>query len=203
MAKAKKEAKLEAPVTMFDSMMQRFNVAAKKVRLTDQFVKILTSPRKEIRVNLPVMMDNGRVKTFEAYRVIHSTALGPSKGGIRYAMDVDHDEVRTLAAWMTWKCAVANLPYGGAKGGIKCNPKEMSDGELERLTRAYTVALADVFGEEKDVPAPDMGTSKREMAWIADTFSKFHGRSIPAVVTGKPITLGGSCLLYTSDAADD
>jgi glutamate dehydrogenase (NAD(P)+) len=138
------------------------------------------------------MMVKGTLQVFQGYRVIHSTALGPSKGGIRYAMDVDIDEVKALAAWMTFKCAIANIPYGGAKGGIQCDPKKLSVGELERLTRAYTSAMSDIFGVDKDIPAPDMGTGKREMAWIVDTFSKIHGEDSPGVVTGKPLTLGGS-----------
>jgi len=142
--------------------------------------------------NIPVTMDDGTIQVFEAYRVIHSDHLGPSKGGIRYSMDVNLDEVKALAAWMTWKCAIVNIPYGGAKGGIKCNPRSMSKGELERLTRAYTVAMKDVFGPESDIPAPDMGTGPQEMAWIVDEYSKLKGQNSWAVVTGKPIVLGGS-----------
>ena len=137
-------------------------------------------------------MDNGKVQVFEGYRIVHSTYLGPSKGGIRYAPDVNDDEVKALAAWMTYKCAVAGLPYGGAKGGITCDPRKMSVGELERMTRAYTSAMAEVFGPNKDIPAPDMGTGKREMAWIVDEYSKIRREYLPGVVTGKPITLGGS-----------
>lgn len=137
-------------------------------------------------------MDDGRMEVFQGYRIIHSTHLGPSKGGIRYAMDVDMDEVKALAAWMSFKCAIANIPYGGAKGGVTCNPREMSIGELERLTRAYTRAMSDVFGVDKDIPAPDMNTGKKEMAWIVDEYAKIKGHLEPGVVTGKPITLGGS-----------
>jgi glutamate dehydrogenase (NAD(P)+) len=137
-------------------------------------------------------MDSGEIKTFEGYRVIHSTILGPSKGGIRFDPDVNLDEVRALAAWMTWKCAVVDIPYGGAKGGVACNPREMSAGEIERLMRAYTTALLDVFGPDQDIPAPDMGTGPREMAWLMDEYSKSKGMTVPAVVTGKPLVLGGS-----------
>jgi glutamate dehydrogenase (NAD(P)+) len=137
-------------------------------------------------------MDDGTIQVYEGYRVVHSVHLGPSKGGIRYSMDVHLDEVKALAAWMTWKCAVVNIPYGGAKGGIKCDPRSMSKGELERLTRGYTLAMKDVFGEDKDIPAPDMGTGQQEMAWILDEFSKIRGQNSWGVVTGKPLVLGGS-----------
>jgi glutamate dehydrogenase (NAD(P)+) len=137
-------------------------------------------------------MDNGKIQVFEGYRIVHSTVLGPSKGGIRYAMDVNQDEVMALSAWMSFKCAVANLPYGGAKGGIKCDPRTMSVGELERMTRAYASSMKDVFGVNKDIPAPDMGTSGREMAWILDEFNKVTGEDSPGVITGKPIVIGGS-----------
>jgi glutamate dehydrogenase (NAD(P)+) len=143
-------------------------------------------------VSLPITMDSGKIQVFEGIRVIHSNILGPAKGGIRFAPDVHLDEVRALAAWMTWKCAVVDIPYGGAKGGVRCNPREMSKGEIERLVRAYTMAMIDVFGPDKDIPAPDMGTGPREMAWLMDEYSKAHGMTIPAVVTGKPLVLGGS-----------
>jgi glutamate dehydrogenase (NAD(P)+) len=178
--------------SMFDSVLARLDSAAKLFGLSDEVRGMLRHPQKEVKVSLPINMDNGQVQVFEGYRTIHSTALGPSKGGIRYAMDVNSDEVNALAAWMTFKCAIANLPYGGGKGGIKCDPKVMSVGELERLTKAYALAMMDVFGENRDIPAPDMGTSKREMAWIVDTYSKIMGQHCPGVVTGKPITLGGS-----------
>lgn len=178
--------------SMFDAVLARLDVAAKIVGLSDDVANILRHPKKEVKVSLPVMMDSGKLEVFEGYRTVHSTHLGPSKGGIRYAMDVNNDEVRALAAWMTFKCAIANLPYGGAKGGIKCDPKKMSVGELERLTRAYTATMVDVFGVNKDIPAPDMGTGKKEMAWLLDTFNRHVGEDSPGVVTGKPITLGGS-----------
>ncbi|MGA1494432.1 MAG: Glu/Leu/Phe/Val family dehydrogenase [Rhodothermales bacterium] len=137
-------------------------------------------------------MDTGKIKMFEGYRVIHSDILGPSKGGIRYAPDVNLDEVKALASWMTWKCAIVDVPFGGAKGGVICNPREMSGTELERLTRRYAANLADVFGPDKDIPAPDMNTNEQIMAWILDTYSMSVKRTEPAVVTGKPIALGGS-----------
>lgn len=176
----------------FESMMSRFDVAAQILGLDPSTYNVLKTPTKQVIVSLPITMDNGQVRVFEGYRVIHSNILGPAKGGIRYAMDVNIDEVKALAAWMTWKCAVVDIPYGGAKGGITCDPRSMSAGEIERLTRAYTMALLDVFGPDKDIPAPDMGTSQREMAWLMDEFSKAHGTTITAVVTGKPLVLGGS-----------
>jgi glutamate dehydrogenase (NAD(P)+) len=176
----------------FESMMSRFDIAAQILGLDTPTYNVLKSPTKQIIVSLPITMDNGEIKVFEGYRVIHSNILGPAKGGIRYALDVHIDEVKALAAWMTWKCAVVDIPYGGAKGGITCDPRSMSAGELERLTRAYTLAMIDVFGPDKDIPAPDMGTSQREMAWLMDEFSKAHGTTITAVVTGKPLVLGGS-----------
>ncbi len=176
----------------FDSMMSRFDVAAKLLNLSDELYNVLKSPAKQVIVSLPVTMDNGKIEVFEGYRVVHNINLGPSKGGIRYSMDVHLDEVKALAAWMTWKCAVSNIPFGGGKGGIKCDPRKMSANELERLTRAYTRAMIDVFGPEKDIPAPDMGTGPREMAWLMDQYSKLVGFSSPAVVTGKPLVLGGS-----------
>jgi len=176
----------------FESMMFRFDEAARIIGLDDEVYNVLKSPARQVIVSLPVTMDNGKIEVFTGYRVVHSTVLGPSKGGIRYDMDVTLDEVKALAAWMTWKCAVVDIPYGGAKGGIICNPRKMSAGELERLTRAYTSALVDVFGPDRDIPAPDMGTGPREMAWIMDEFSKAQGKTVNAVITGKPLVLGGS-----------
>jgi glutamate dehydrogenase/leucine dehydrogenase len=175
-----------------ESMMSRFHRAAQILGLDDETYNVLKSPDKQVIVSLPVTMDNGSVKVFEGIRVIHSTILGPSKGGIRYDMDVTLDEVRALAAWMTWKCAVVDIPYGGAKGGVKCNPRHMSKGEIERLTRAYTAAMVDVFGPDRDIPAPDMGTGPQEMAWLMDEYSRTKGMTVNAVVTGKPLVLGGS-----------
>ena len=175
-----------------ESMMERFNIAAEKLGLSDEVYNVLKNPAKQVIVSLPITMDNGKIQVFEGIRVIHSNILGPAKGGIRFAPDVHLDEVRALAAWMTWKCAVVDIPYGGGKGGVRCNPREMSKGEIERLVRAYTMAMIDVFGPDKDIPAPDMGTGPREMAWLMDEYSKAHGMTIPAVVTGKPLVLGGS-----------
>lgn len=191
-ARYKEPAPIKDHLNPLDSMMERFSEAAQKLGLDESTYMALKSPEKTVAVSLPVTMDNGKIKVFEGYRVIHSANLGPSKGGIRYAMSVTLDEVKALAAWMTWKCAVVGIPYGGAKGGIKCEPREMSTGELERLTRAYTCAMFDLFGPEKDIPAPDMGTNQQTMAWIMDEYSKIKGVSSPAVVTGKPLVLGGS-----------
>ena len=176
----------------FESMMSRFDLASQTLGLDDEIYNVLKSPVKQVIVSLPVTMDDGTIKVFEGYRIIHSNILGPSKGGIRLDPDVNIDEVKALAAWMTWKCAVVDIPYGGAKGGITCNPREMSKGEVERLIRAYTSALLEVFGPDKDIPAPDMGTGPEEMAWLMDEYSRAHGMTINAVVTGKPIVLGGS-----------
>lgn len=176
----------------FESMMSRFEIAAEHLGLDQEVYDVLKTPAKQVIVSLPVSMDDGSIKVFEGYRVIHSTILGPSKGGIRYDLDVNIDEVKALAAWMTWKCAVVDIPYGGAKGGIKCNPRDMSAGEVERLTRAFTQAMIDVFGKDRDIPAPDMGTGPREMAWMMDQYSRNQGMTINSVVTGKPIVLGGS-----------
>lgn len=178
--------------SMFEAVLARLDVAAKLMNMSEDVATILRSPVKQVKVALPVMMDSGKIEVFEGYRIVHSTILGPSKGGIRYAMDVNQDEVMALAAWMSFKCAVANLPYGGAKGGIKCDPRNMSVGELERLTRAYAMSMKDVFGVNKDIPAPDMGTAGREMAWILDEFNKITGEDSPGVITGKPIVIGGS-----------
>ena len=179
-------------VSMFDSVLARLDEAAKLMNLSPEISEVLRSPVKQIKVSLPVSMDNGKIQVFKGYRTVHSTHLGPSKGGIRYAMDVNADEVMALAAWMSFKCAVANLPYGGAKGGIKCDPRSMSVGELERLSRAYAQSMKDVFGVNKDIPAPDMGTSGRDMAWILDELNKVTGEDSPGIITGKPIALGGS-----------
>ena len=175
-----------------ESMMSRFDAAAELLDISEEMYYILKVPARQVIVGLPITMDNGSIRVFEGYRVIHSTILGPSKGGIRLDPGVHLDEVRALAAWMTWKCAVVDIPYGGAKGGIACNPREMSAGEIERLIRAYTVQMLDVFGVDKDIPAPDMGTGPREMAWIVDEYSKAKGMTVNGVVTGKPLVLGGS-----------
>lgn len=184
--------KTPAHDSMFDAVLARLDAAADLMKLDENVAKVLRNPQKLVKVSLPVMMDNGTVEVFEAYRCVHSTVLGPSKGGIRYAMDVNQDEVMALSAWMSFKCAVANLPYGGGKGGVKCDPRKMSVGELERMTRAYTRSMADVFGVNRDIPAPDMGTSGREMAWLVDEYNKITREDSPGVTTGKPVGIGGS-----------
>ena len=176
----------------FEAMMSRFHVASQILGLEDEIYNVLKNPARQVIVSLPVTMDDGTIRVFEGYRVIHSTILGPSKGGIRFDPAVNLDEVKALAAWMTWKCAVVDIPYGGAKGGVACNPLEMSAGEIERLMRAYTLTMVDVFGPDKDIPAPDMGTGPREMAWLMDQYSRMQGMTVNSVVTGKPIVLGGS-----------
>ena len=176
----------------FESMMSRFRIAAQKLGLSDEIYNVLKTPDKQVIVSLPVTMDDGTLKVFEGYRIIHSTILGPSKGGVRYDKNVTIDEMKALAAWMTWKCAIVDIPYGGAKGGIRCNPREMSAGEIERLTRVYTTAMSNVFGPDRDIPAPDIGTGQREMAWMMDQYSRQQGITVNSVVTGKPIILGGS-----------
>ncbi|HLF35930.1 MAG TPA: Glu/Leu/Phe/Val dehydrogenase [Cyclobacteriaceae bacterium] len=176
----------------FESMMLRFQIASRKLGLSDEIYNVLKTPDKQVIVSLPVTMDDGSLRVFEGYRVIHSDILGPSKGGVRFDMNVTIDEVKALAAWMTWKCAVVDIPYGGAKGGVRCNPRQMSAGEIERLTRAYTTALSNVFGPDRDIPAPDIGTGQREMAWMMDQYSRQQGMTVNSVVTGKPIILGGS-----------
>lgn len=176
----------------FDAMQARFDLAAVRLGLDPNLLGILRSCEREITISIPVVMDDGAVQIFEGYRVQHSTARGPAKGGIRYATNVSRDEVRALAAWMTWKCAVVNVPFGGGKGGVICDPFKMSRGELERLTRRYIAGIMDLLGPDRDVPAPDMGTDGQVMSWIMDTWS-MHTRSYtPAIVTGKPIGLGGS-----------
>jgi glutamate dehydrogenase (NAD(P)+) len=185
-----------APITdrenPFESMMSRFHIASQALGLNDEVYNVLKNPVKQVIVSLPITMDDGSIRVFEGYRVIHSNILGPSKGGIRYDMGVNIDEVKELAAWMTWKCAVVDIPYGGAKGGIRCNPRQMSSGEIERLTRSYTQEMFSIFGPDRDIPAPDMGTGPKEMAWIMDEYSRANGMTINAVVTGKPLVLGGS-----------
>jgi len=176
----------------FESMMERFRFAAEILQLDDGLFQYLASPVKQVIVSIPVVMDTGKIQGFEGYRVIHDNVLGPSKGGIRFAPDVNLNEVKALAAWMTWKCSVVNVPFGGAKGGVRCNPKELSLGELERLTRRYTANMLEVFGPDRDIPAPDMNTNEQVMAWIMDTYSMNAQRTEKAVVTGKPIILGGS-----------
>ena len=176
----------------FESMMERFEIAAKKLGLDEGTYNYLKSPVKQVITAVPVIMDDGNIDVFEGYRVIHNDILGPSKGGIRFAPDISLDEMKALAAWMTWKCAIVNIPFGGAKGGIKCDPSKLSIHELERLTRRYTANLLDVFGPERDIPAPDMNTNEQTMAWIMDTYSMHSKKAVTGVVTGKPMILGGS-----------
>jgi glutamate dehydrogenase (NAD(P)+) len=176
----------------FQAMMERFDVAAEILELKPGFYEYLCRPARIHIVAVPVVMDSGQIRVFDGYRVIHNNVLGPSKGGIRFAPDVSLGEVKALAAWMTWKCAVVDVPFGGGKGGVVCNPKDMSPGELERLTRRYTAELIDVFGPDRDIPAPDMNTNEQIMAWILDTYSMHARRTENAVVTGKPVGLGGS-----------
>src|SRR5215813_13832782 len=184
-----REIKEENP---FESMMERFDRAAQLLDLDPDLYAVLRCPTRELKVYIPTRMDSGRIQVFEGFRVQHNFARGPAKGGIRYAPDVNIDEVRALAAWMTWKCAVVNVPFGGAKGGIICDPTQMSLGEIERMTRRYAAELLDFIGPEKDVPAPDMNTNEQTMAWIMDTYSMHARHTVNAVVTGKPIDLGGS-----------
>jgi len=172
--------------------LHQLDEVAEKINLEPWIHKKIRKPRRELVVSVPVRMDNGLVEVFTGYRVQHSTTLGPSKGGVRYFPDVDLDEVRALAMWMSWKCAIAGLPYGGAKGGIACDPEKMSQGEIERLTRRYTSEIISMIGPEKDIPAPDVNTNPQVMAWMMDTYSVNRGYSVPAVVTGKPLVLGGS-----------
>jgi glutamate dehydrogenase (NAD(P)+) len=170
----------------------QFDIAADVLDLSSGLREVLRVPKRELTVNFPVKLDDGSIKVFTGYRIHHNAARGPTKGGIRYHPDTNLDEVRALAMWMTWKCAVVNIPYGGAKGGVACDPKQMSFKELERLTRRYTTEIAILLGPDRDIPAPDVGTTPQVMAWIMDTFSMHHGYTIPAVVTGKPINIGGS-----------
>lgn len=176
----------------FESMLERFRFAAEVLDLDEGMFQYLASPVKQVTVSIPIVMDSGDIRVFEGYRVIHNNLLGPSKGGIRYAPDVTLQEVNALAAWMTWKCAIVNVPFGGAKGGVRVDPKQLSDGELERLTRRYTANMLEVFGPDRDIPAPDMNTNEQVMAWVMDTYSMNAHKTETAVVTGKPIILGGS-----------
>ena len=174
------------------SAAARFDDAADRLGLDEGLRKVLRTSAMELTVHIPVQLDDGRIEVFTGYRVQHSIARGPAKGGIRFAPDVTLDEVRALAAWMTWKCAVVNLPFGGAKGGVICDPALLSQGELERITRRYTAEIFDFIGPERDVPAPDMNTNAQTMAWIMDTYSMHKRHTVTAVVTGKPLDLGGS-----------
>lgn len=176
----------------YDVALENFDTAANALDLDNDTREMIKYPERVLTVSVPVRMDDGHIHRFEAYRVQHSSVRGPAKGGIRYHPQVTLDEVKALATWMTWKCAVVNIPFGGAKGGVTCDPKHMSPGELERMTRRYTSAILPLIGPEQDIPAPDVYTNPQTMAWIMDTFSVTKGYPIPGVVTGKPICLGGS-----------
>ncbi|HEU5413454.1 MAG TPA: Glu/Leu/Phe/Val dehydrogenase [Candidatus Angelobacter sp.] len=187
-----KTVSLEHELNPWEAQAARFDYAAQKLNLDEGLWKILRYPNREIIVHIPVAMDDGRLEVYTGFRVQHSIARGPAKGGVRYSPDVTLDEVRALASWMTWKCAVVNIPFGGAKGGIIVDPKKLTITELERLTRRYTAELIEFLGPEKDVPAPDMNTNEQTMAWMMDTFSMHMRQTVTAVVTGKPINIGGS-----------
>ncbi len=179
-------------MNVYQNAEARFEAAAQKLGLEEGLYRYLKYPSKEITLYIPVGMDSGHLQVFIGYRVLHSTVRGPGKGGIRFAPDVTIDEVRALASWMTWKCAVVNIPFGGAKGGVICDPAKLSQGELERITRRYTAELAEWLGPERDIPAPDVGTGEQVMAWVMDTYSMHNRQATTAVVTGKPVELGGS-----------
>ncbi|MBK7878185.1 MAG: Glu/Leu/Phe/Val dehydrogenase [Planctomycetes bacterium] len=176
----------------FLSMARNFNTAADHLGLDEGLREVLRRPDRELTVAIPIVMDSGKLQVFTGYRVQHNFSRGPCKGGIRYAPDVNLDEVRALAAWMTWKCAVVDVPFGGGKGGVICDPRKLSQGELERITRRYTAGIMDILGPDRDVPAPDVNTNEQTMAWLMDTYSMHVRRTTTAVVTGKPIALGGS-----------
>jgi glutamate dehydrogenase (NAD(P)+) len=189
---ATKTISLEQEINPWEAQAARFDLAAHKLNLDEGLMKVLRYPTREIILHIPVMMDNGHLEVFTGFRVQHSIARGPAKGGLRYSPDVTLDEVRALASWMTWKCAVVNIPFGGAKGGVICDPHKMSQGELERMTRRYTAELVEFIGPEKDVPAPDVNTNEQTMAWMMVTYSMHMRQTVTAVVTGKPINIGGS-----------
>jgi len=194
----------------FEAMMSRFDKAAELLDLEPGLYKVLRQAEKQVIVSIPVMKDNGEVEVYEGYRVQYNTSRGPAKGGIRFDLQVTLEEVKALAAWMTWKCAVVNIPFGGAKGGVRCDPLAMSASELEKLTRRYTSGIINMLGPDSDVPAPDVNTNERVMAWVMDTYSMHVGHTVTAVVTGKPVELGGSlgrreatgrgCMIVTKEA---
>jgi glutamate dehydrogenase (NAD(P)+) len=191
-------ARVPVPVTTTEDLnsfriaMRQFDTAAEKCGIEPGLREVLRRPRRALSLSLPVKMDDGTIQVFDGYRVQHSSARGPCKGGIRYHPNVTFDEVKALASWMTWKCAIVNIPFGGAKGGIVCDPRKLTKGELERLTRRYAYEISPIIGPDKDIPAPDVYTDAQTMAWIMDTYSMTHGSSAPGVVTGKPTFLGGS-----------
>jgi glutamate dehydrogenase (NAD(P)+) len=194
----------------FEAMMSRFDKAAELLDLEQGLYKVLRQAEKQVIVSIPVMKDNGEVDVYEGYRVLYNTSRGPAKGGIRFDLNVTLEEVKALAAWMTWKCAVVNIPFGGAKGGVRCDPLAMSASELEKMTRRYTSSIINMLGPDSDVPAPDVNTNERVMAWVMDTYSMHVGHTVTAVVTGKPVELGGSlgrreatgrgCMIVTKEA---
>jgi glutamate dehydrogenase (NAD(P)+) len=192
MSSAARNISLDQEINPWEAQNTRFDFAARKLNLDEGLWKLLRTPSRELIVHFPVSMDDGRIEMFTGFRVQHSIARGPCKGGIRYGPDVNLDEMRALAAWMTWKCAVVAIPFGGAKGGVICDPHAMSKGELERMTRRYTSEITDFIGPEKDVPAPDMNTNEQTMAWIMDTYSMHARHTVTSVVTGKPLNIGGS-----------
>src|SRR4249919_2163599 len=183
---------MESTGSIFNAMLQEFDEAARILNLEPGIWKILTHPKRQIVVSCPIQMDNGQIEVFTGYRVQYNITLCPAKGGIRYHPDVSLDEVTALAAWMTWKCAIAHIPFGGGKGGIICDPNVMSRRELEALTRRYVAEIIDAIGPDKDVPAPDVNTDAQIMAWVMDTYSMHVGHTETAVVTGKPVEMGGS-----------
>src|SRR5215216_1932645 len=180
------------PENAFAHAQRQFDIAADLLDLSSGLRRILRVPQRELTVNFPVKMDNGRIEVFTGFRIQHNITRGPAKGGIRYHPEARIDEVRALAMWMTWKCATVNIPYGGAKGAVVVDPKQLSLSELERLTRRYTSEISLLIGPDRDIPAPDVGTNPQVMAWIMDTYSMHAGSTVPAVVTGKPIAIGGS-----------
>ncbi len=194
----------------FEAMMSRFDYAAQRLNLDRGLYKVLRTPEKQIIVAVPFLRDSGEVEVLTGYRVLYNTSRGPAKGGIRFDLAVTLDEVKALAAWMTWKCAVVDIPFGGAKGGVVCDPPNLSNGELERITRRYTSAIVETLGPDSDVPAPDVNTNERVMAWIMDTYSMHKRHTVTAVVTGKPVEIGGSlgrreatgrgCMIVTREA---
>src|SRR3569623_3111745 len=192
MAPATPIMSLDQEINPWEAQSARFDFAARKLNLDDGLWKLLRTPAREIIVHFPVSMDDGRIEIFTGFRVQHNIARGPGKGGIRYSPEVTLDELRALSAWMTWKCAVVNIPFGGAKGGVICDPKKMSQTELERMTRRYTAEIIEFIGPEKDVPATDVNTNEQTMAWIMDTYSMHMGHTVTSVVTGKPLNIGGS-----------
>jgi glutamate dehydrogenase (NAD(P)+) len=205
-----KDSALLAEENPFEAMMSRFDYAAQRLNLDPGLYRVLRAPEKQIIVSVPISRDNGDVNVYTGYRVLYNTSRGPAKGGIRFDTAVTLDEVTALAAWMTWKCAVVNIPFGGAKGGVACDPFQLSNAELERITRRYTSAIIETLGPDSDVPAPDVNTNERVMAWIMDTYSMHKRHTVTAVVTGKPVEMGGSlgrreatgrgCMLVTREA---